>query len=205
MRLEKYINRIDETTDEELLNYFLSEVKDYLKEQNGVRLWRATNKNIKGIQKFSARSDRHPRDTPKEVHEWLDKWFKSNFGWKARSQGVFCASTPSGIEMFGKNVNLFFPCNGYKYIYSNTIHDLTAWLEDNGYIEEMSNGKWEATGFNHEGMRMSLMKRLKQEYTDKKLPDASWANTEVMMHCPNGYYQIDGAFFKKFHMEIYPN
>jgi len=204
MRLEKYITRIDENTDEELLAYFLSEVKDYLKEQDGVRLWRAHNHNIKGIQKFSARKNRKPRDTPKEVHDFLDKWFKSNFGWKARSEGVFCSTTPSNIEPFGKNVDLFFPCNGYKYVWSNIIQDMTVWLEDNGYIEATGRGKWEATGFNHGGMKMTLMKTLKQEYTNKNLPQASYASTEVMMYCPNGYYQIDGDFFKKFYREIYP-
>jgi hypothetical protein len=203
MRLENYIN---ESTDEDKLQIFLSEVSDYLKEMNGVRLWRATNKDIKGIQKFSARQNRQPRDTPLEVHKWLDDWFKKNFGWRARSQGVFAASTSGGIQMFGKNVNLIYPCNGYKYIYSNSIHDLTEYLDTQGYINEVeAGGEWEIDPkFNDLRFREQLSKILKQEYTDKKLPDSSYNATEVMLYCPNGYYQLDGDFFRKFADDIYP-
>lgn len=165
MRLERYIT---EATDEEVLNYFLAETKQYRDMMKGTRLWRGHNHKIKGVQKFSHRHDRTPRDTPKEVHEWLDKWFNSKFGFKARSDSVFTASTPNGIEMFGKYVDLVYPANGFKFVYSNIIQDLTAWLEDNGYIEQVGN-KWVVqTKFQNENYRKDLEKILSREYTHKK-------------------------------------
>ena len=201
MRLENFI--INEASEEETLQQFLKETKQYRDMMKGVRLWRGHNKKIDGIKKFTARKDRQPKDTPKEVHEWLDKFFKQNFGWKARSEGVFAAAMPNGIEHFGKYVDLIYPCNGFKFVYASNIQDLTAWLEDEGYIEQVSGNKWEPTGFNHDGMRMNLLKRLTQEYTDKNLPNASWGGVEVMLNCPNGYWLLGGGgWLQKYYDEI---
>jgi len=189
MRLVNYIN---EATDEEVLNYFLAETKQYRDMMKGVRLWRAHNHKINGVQKFSHRHERRPKDTPKEVHVWLDAWFKKKFGFKARSDAVFAASTPNGIDMFGKYTDLIYPVNGFKFVYANTIQDLTAWLEDNGYIQQIGTKWYVDPKFEDERYRKDLEKILSREYQHTDLPSASWSSTEVMLHCPNGYYMVGG-------------
>lgn len=193
MRLEKYILEGDTKAD---LDTFLKETKQYRDEMRGSRLWRAHNHRVISVQKFSARSNRRPKDTPQEVHEFLDKFFQTNFGWKARSQGVFAASTPNGIDIFGKYTDLIYPCNGYKFVYSKTIQDLTNWLEEGGYIDSVNADKWESINFDDTVVRVQLLKKLQGMYIDKNLRGATGLNTEVMLHCPNGYYMLSGDFFR---------
>ena len=88
MKLEKYLTennpKSKESRDLELIKYFKSETTQWFKEMGQQRVWRSTNRKINDLQKVSARKDRKPKDTPKEIHVWFDDWFKTKFGWKAR-------------------------------------------------------------------------------------------------------------------------
>ncbi len=202
MRLEKFIN-INEKTEEEHLNSFLSETTEYRKMMKGVRLWRAHNHKLKGIQKFYQRHDRIPKDTPKEIHDWLDDWFNKNFGFRARSDAVFASSTPGYLDYYGKYTDLIYPCNGFKFVYSNIIRDLTIWLKETGYVKSKDSRLYAEQKFKNSDNRKELEKILKQSYTNKDLPAASLSPTEVALYCPNGFYMIGGGdFFEKHYNEI---
>jgi hypothetical protein len=60
---------------------------------------------------------------PDELHDYLDEQFKKKFGWKARSEGVFCVRSKQIAYNYGNPYSVF-PIGNYKYIYSNKIHDL---------------------------------------------------------------------------------
>lgn len=54
------------------------------------------------------------------MHKFLDDLFFEYFGWKARSEGVFCSTilTPHNVfKIFGGMVYIVFPKNGFKYLY----------------------------------------------------------------------------------------
>jgi hypothetical protein len=77
------------------------------------------------------RTDRVPLDTPKAIHDILDKEFKKKFGWKVRSEGVFVTSVQYMASAYGEVV-MFFPVNGYKYVWSPEIFDLSVHISDLG-------------------------------------------------------------------------
>lgn len=133
-----------------------------LKKSNtrGKFLWRGTNDRVKTFKKIKPRKDRIPKDTPEEIHELLDELFKKYHGWKARSEGVFVTSNKSDAYAYG-DAYLFFPFNGYKFLWNSSISDLWSDIENEGYhLEEMpyeeydyeqeygegGNGQWQYDG-----------------------------------------------------------
>lgn len=204
MRLLGFLNE-DNASDMELISKFHSDTTQWWKEMGGVRLWRATKKKPTAIQKFMPRMDRKPLDTPKEIHDMVDMQFFKEFKWKPRSQGVFAGSSPTFAEFFGPNAYLFYPANGYKYVWSKYIEDLTGELEEAGYIYEKGTHDWKTTDEWDEFSKAEKelrMKKIVNGYTDRKLPDIGYKSSEVMFYCPNGYYLIENKFFSKYSIEI---
>ena len=203
MRLEKYIT--EGSLDQKTFDKFMSEVSQYREEMKGVKLWRATNANIKGFEKIIPRKNRKPKDTPQEVHEWFDAMFKKYHGWKARSEGVFASSIPTGIEQFGKNTYIVMPCNGYKYLWSKEIQDLTEYASVTHSLIDFDgiSHKWfTAWGWEEDENRDLMERDIKTKYNNKNLPKASWASCEVMLYCPNGYYMLGKGAWETYYEEI---
>jgi hypothetical protein len=65
---------------------------------------------------------RPPKDTPVEVHRFINKIFKETFGWKVRD-GVPTTPNANTAQTYGTPY-LFFPVNGYKYVWSRKVKDL---------------------------------------------------------------------------------
>lgn len=65
---------------------------------------------------------RPPKDTPVEVHRFLNKIYKEKFGWKVRD-GVPATPNTHTAETYGR-VFIFFPVNGYKYVWSRKVKDI---------------------------------------------------------------------------------
>ena len=74
------------------------------------------------IDKVPVRMDRQPRFIDPSLARMLDAYSKREWGFKARSQGVF-ASKDSNVEGYG-NVYVVFPIGDFKY----------AWTRDAGQI-----------------------------------------------------------------------
>ena len=70
------------------------------------------------------REDRSPKDMPYEWHEAFDEWFKGEFGWNARSAGLFCTGKESIASGYNDQIYYIFPIGRYKYIWSDEISDL---------------------------------------------------------------------------------
>jgi hypothetical protein len=60
-----------------------------------IKLYRGINYQTKDgiVENENLKRPRNPKNTPKNVHLFADKWFKCKFGIKARSETTFC--TPS--------------------------------------------------------------------------------------------------------------
>lgn len=74
---------------------------------------------------ISVRKDRKPVDFSDEQHEMLDDDFYYKFGWKVRSQGMFCfgESEEHDARHYGR-VHMVFPMGEIKYVWSDYIMDL---------------------------------------------------------------------------------
>ena len=79
------------------------------------------------------RTDRRPRNTPYEWHVAFDEYFNDEFGWNARSEGLFCTGRYDTASGYGDSVYIIFPIGRYKYVWSDSISDLYTRIEDGGY------------------------------------------------------------------------
>jgi len=124
MRLENYI-----IEQEEGLDYFIpkiqQECKPFLKDIKGAAgtIFRLdTKNNNKPIWKKTVRKNRRPLDTTVDIHNEIDNLFLKKYGWRARSEGLFC-----WIKMFNDiffRTWLVFPVGNYKYLWSPSVEDL---------------------------------------------------------------------------------
>lgn len=71
----------------------------------------------------NVRQDRKPRDTHPWVSEWTDNAFEEIFGWKPRSQALFCTGSRSQAEEYGQ-VYQIFPIGKFKYVWSPAVPDM---------------------------------------------------------------------------------
>jgi hypothetical protein len=208
MRLQKYI--INENQEDISLDKILSMIKKncktFLKEVDGF-LYRGSNKKVFDIEKFKTRKDRRPLGTAQEDHDKLDKLFNKKFGWKARSEGLFCAGDLSTVKQYGK-VNLVFPIGDYKYVWSPKVKDLTLYLEKEKYLKYYKHYKRRT-----EGVLFTLVKHRFDEYEEllneygnyeydkflketvnkyisKNLSDLIGTKNEVSIKC-NYYYLVN--------------
>jgi hypothetical protein len=126
---EKYLIESDITLDD-----IEKDCKPYLKEvRTGTSMfirYSKTYRNEEIIKKISKTTDRKPKDTPKELHDFMDETLKKKFGWKARSQGLFVWIAPKnylvGVNLSSEVGNYVFPIGPYKYVYNSEIFDIYA-------------------------------------------------------------------------------
>jgi hypothetical protein len=198
----KFESFISEASTEDQIWEFKKNTTQWFHEMNGVRAWRATHKAAKGLEIRKARIDRKPKDTPQEVHDFFDNVFKKKFGWKARSEGVFASSTPSGLIEYGKP-HLMYPINGYSYLWSYMVKDLTAFLDDHDVIMSDSRDRWHLDKVWDDKKEVEkLTAQIMSSYKTKGLQEASYTSTEIMFNCPKGYYLVEDSFFKENYMEL---
>jgi hypothetical protein len=121
-------------TEEVTINDIEKDCKPYLKEvRSGTSMfirYSKTYRNEEIIKKISKTTDRKPKDTPKELHDFMDETLKKKFGWKARSQGLFVWIAPKnylvGVNLSSEVGNYVFPIGPYKYVYNSEIFDIYA-------------------------------------------------------------------------------
>lgn len=90
----------------------------------GGLLYRGLKKKVKMGEVKTGRLEkgRIPKDTPVVVHNWLNEQFKKRFGWSVRD-GVPVTTAYGQAQGYGE-VYIFFPFNGFKYVYSDEVLDL---------------------------------------------------------------------------------
>ena len=73
----------------------------------------------------SVRSDRQPKDTNRQQHQIIDDWFKTKFGFGARSQAMFCLGETGKklLRHYGTPM-IVFPIGEFKYVWSPSVKDL---------------------------------------------------------------------------------
>lgn len=202
MRLVQYLS--EGTIEADILK-LRDECSDFLKEVgDSVRLWRGTNRRMfQGVERLVSRSDRHPKDTPPEIHDILDDLFSKRFGWKVRSSGVFVSNSMVQAMEFGSNAYRFFPVNGYKYVYNQQIYDLTGYMKYDMGILDSKMGNFFV---NHKLSKGELNRRLENivsSYKDKNIPTQVHDGMELSFYCPKGYYLVNDEVLKNYYSLLF--
>ena len=200
MRLKQYITE-DTTSDiNTIINTLHTDCSDYFKHiRYGVKSFRGSKVMVM-YKKIKPRKNRIPRDTPKEVHEYLDKVFKKQFGWNIRSEGVFATADLDTAEDYGIPY-YFYPSNGFKVVYSDKIEDLTLYLDDNGVIYREGK-KWVTTdGWKSKIDELGIVYEYKQG-GPSDINKALQTFNEVTFKC-KFYYIVDVDFVTEHFNEIY--
>jgi hypothetical protein len=123
------------------------------------------------IHKKKVRKDRKPKDMDIKTHKELNKLFHKKFGWKVRSEGLFCTGNINEAGGYGYEF-LVFPIGEFKYVWSPEIRDLYS------FIEEMKG----------EGLEYDLQK-IVNSYKNKSMADGIKKKMEFSIKCDE-YYMI---------------
>lgn len=121
MKFKEYLNEAFEFTDE-MIDTIKKDCKPFLKYKNF--LFRGmSNPNTEMVKKIR-RTDRQPLHTDTDLHNIIDNIFLKEWGWKARSQGVF-ARADYQVNFYGRK-HLVFPIGKFTYLWSKLIFDAVA-------------------------------------------------------------------------------
>jgi hypothetical protein len=129
-KIDMYLNEAKIETIEEFTELVKRDCSKFLKEIKQSK--RFVYRGISGVGKMgikTPRINREPKDTSLAGHKYLGNLFKKHHGWNARKEGVFCFGNPEWAGDYGITY-IIFPVNGYKYVWSDYITDLTVYVQD---------------------------------------------------------------------------
>lgn len=120
------------------------------------------------------------------VHDKLDGLFYKKFGWKVRSEGVFCTGRKSETLMYGITY-IIFPKGQFKFVWSPDVLDLYTWTK--GHISSRKGGS-----------KVPDFESVVDTYRDDNLSYAIKEGNEVALKCKE-YYLIDYYGLKVYGFE----
>lgn len=91
--------------------------------------------SVESIIEKKPRMDRRPKDSHIKLTAWMDDAFESKFHWRPRSEGVFATGSGEMANGYGHQVYMFFPSNGFKFIWSPEISDIYRDLHFGDYYD----------------------------------------------------------------------
>jgi hypothetical protein len=131
--------------------------------------------------KKKVRANRRPMNATKEEQLVLDRGFQKEFGWKARSNGVFITSNPMEAMNYG-NLFYFFAIENFKYVWSPKIEDL--YTDIPLVIVDLRNRK----EYKKSVDKLHDLEQIpKTFYRDSGLCQAASARNEVIVNCKTYY------------------
>ena len=192
--------------EEEFNSIFIENLKKecapYLKMVKGKELYRGIEGEDSAYIKKKVRTNRKPKDTPIEIHEYLDKELHRRFGWYPRSNGMFATSNFGEADIFGE-VFVVFPVGPVKYLWNTKTEDIYKWLSD--LFRNMVDPSWSIKRDWYRAskeQREDFMKTISgkhsiiDNYTNKGLQNAIEKEHEIVFNCKE-YYGIEkGTYIK---------
>jgi len=184
MKLEKYLKEkrsIGETNAEEIgrvCKKYIDMIRgsDYILGRYSFK----ESSSLKSNKIITTRKDRKPLDTPVDIHNMADDILKEKFGWRPRSESVFCI--PKKPDTFINDAKAIFPIGNFKFIWSPTIKDFFISIyRHHRHIFGISSVSIED--------KEKLMKELLSDFTDKNFKDALLSDNEIMIKCDK-YYSV---------------
>ncbi len=176
MKLKKFLSGNHPIHEDIKIRMVLDECSDIidLYRKTGGLFYRGVNYDLDIIEKKYPRNNRQPLNTKREMSEVFDAAFKEYFGWEARSEGVFATSDFYECGLYGNTTGIFFPKNGFKYIWSPKINDLYLFSSFSSPNDK-------------------IFGVIRDNYIDNNIEKAVKSNHEVMFKC-NHYYLLEPKF-----------
>jgi len=127
---------------------------------------------VKVFGEKTIRKDRTPRDMPVNLHKWVDEWFHTKFGIKARSETIFCVSDGVSASNYGEPY-LIFPIGEFDIIWSDKVVDLY--------------NRAEVKHWDYDTYINNFLEFKASTYKKGHLLDALKTSNEIMLHCEKYY------------------
>lgn len=197
MRLQQYINE-EKTEDlQAFVNMIKSDCKPFLREMKKANrfLFRGydaedsygSDKTNIIYYKKKPRKDRKPKDMYPNTHKKLDDLFNEKFGWRARSNGVFCTGDRGTAAAYGSS-HIVFPIGQFRFVWSPKIGDL--YTEIRKHISSRP-GK----------SSVPDLEKIVDTYTDKDLAKAIKQMHEISLKCKE-YYLVN--YYSLYNITTHP-
>lgn len=195
----KFYNYLNEQS-EDWIELIEKHCKPYLNKIKGnkhvlVRNFPKKQRSI--IELRRVRKDRKPKDMPVKIHNMLDKFFQEHFGWKARSEGLFCWSSykfkyilKDLIDNEDIATKLVFPIGKFDYLWNPEVDDLYVIFDENA--EEMFS---KSIDYVDSEELENLFNKLKETdnplsgYQDSRFSKSLDSSCEIIINCDN-YYTV---------------
>jgi len=192
MRLKSYITEI--TFDQKILpirKTLERDCKEILQfYRYGKFLYRGirTNDSDPIFLTKTPRDDRRPKDTAESIHDYMNKLYKKKFGWEVRN-GISVSTSYGQADAYG-NVHVFFPADGFKYVWHPDIYDFTNdfagdWMDSRSFDPDPT--------FNIDFQ--TAAQQLVDTSYDKNIKGAYGYNREMMFWAPK-YYLLRNAYYE---------
>lgn len=160
--------------------------------------------DVSGMVKIYPRTDRYPKTTNIQVHILLDNILNDKFGWRPRTEGVFCISNFKACAYYGRPY-IIFPKNGFKFIVSKTTADSFDYISS-GDISSVYRNKFGGEKFGAPEDGETYIKVLKWieenniQYADNKqsLKNGIIKGTECILKC-DYYYAFNVSKDSMYH------
>ena len=140
MRLVRFIdegmvNHWDNISKRDVMETLQADCKEMLAYMMKKKIWfsRYYKGHNPGLRKVIPRVDRQPLDTPKYLHDMMDKIFFDKFGWRVRSSGVFTwPQDKYALHGGDPRGDAFFPIGKLQAVFdrTNDIEDLFLWVKE---------------------------------------------------------------------------
>jgi hypothetical protein len=182
------------------LEMFRSDCSKFLKESKMHPFFRGSkNLSVTTYKKIKPRKNRKPLDTPQELHDAMDKSFKKKFGWKVRSEGVFCIGDKTQTNYYGKRYIILPIGDDYKFVWSSTIKDFSNELDDRKvyYFDNINNSV-----LMEPKQYTKIIDEMVNTYKDTDLYGAWSSFNEVSIKCKY-YYLIDTNFLSPYRTQLF--
>jgi len=122
------------------------------------------------------RKNRVPRDTPQHIHDFFNNYFDEEYGIKARSETLFCTTTPQSTGLYG-TAYMIFPFGSYEIIWNPGIVDLYD-LKNISYIENVID-YLQSDNYGYDIAEEDV--RREAEYLQQKLEEYQVGNLKVAL------------------------
>ena len=186
MNFKSFIN--EEMTNDNILDLLKKDCSEFLKESNGLYLYRGIPNQSNELIKIIPRSDRKPKNSRVKQQELFNEAFEKIHGIKdIRSKAIFSSGRHADTEVYahGKESYIIFPVDGYTYWWSPNIGDVYVdfmdFLASNEYTYNTLRDEWPEGSF-EEFIEFG-------EYTNQNLAKGIKSGNEIMILCKE-YYGI---------------
>ena len=179
MKFNKYLKEsfVDEVEAKRIIELIEKNCQPFLKQlnsnnfKNDQLLYSGRDDGVE-FSKKKIRKDRKPRDTPLDIHNWIDNWFYEKFKIRARSNTVFCTGDSISADGYNDNKYTIFPIGKFEIIWSDSIKDLY-----NTALMRKGLDYWKEDFLPHKS----------KSYKKGNLQSAIKSWHEIMLHCKEYY------------------